>query len=296
MSEERVARWGQERRLEFIDFRLYWEGRVNRSDLIEFFGISVPQASLDLAKYQEMAPTNTIYDRTEKAYLAAENFSPVVTSHEADLYLNQLLALDWGMLQADSAYFGWTPPVAAVKAPARTLKASDLRVVLRAIKSRRMVRMTYQSMNQPVPTERMISPHAIVFDGSRWHIRAYCHQREAYRDFVFARILDLGLGEASSIDPETDSVWQKEIEAVIEPHPALSSTQKRAIELEYGMHEGRLTLKTREALLFYVLRHLALLRESDEPHWSNYVSLANRNQLKPFFESHGFTFPEAAKE
>ena len=52
MSETKVARWGQERRLEFIDFRLYWEGRINRSDLIDFFGISVPQASLDLAKYQ----------------------------------------------------------------------------------------------------------------------------------------------------------------------------------------------------------------------------------------------------
>ena len=25
------APWGQERRLEFIDFRLQWEGRVNRS-------------------------------------------------------------------------------------------------------------------------------------------------------------------------------------------------------------------------------------------------------------------------
>ena len=217
MERSKTGAVGQERRLEFIDFRLYWEGRVNRSDLIEFFGISVPQASLDLAKYQEMAPTNAIYDRTEKAYLAAENFSPVVTGHEADPYLNQLLALDWGMLQADSAYFGWTPPVAAVKAPARTLKASDLRVVLRAIKSRRTVRMTYQSMNQPLPTERTISPHAIAFDGSRWHIRAYCHQREDYRDFVFARILDTSLADTSSIDPETDAVWQKEIEAVIEP-------------------------------------------------------------------------------
>ena len=38
-------RWGTERRLEFIDFRLYWEGRVNRADLTREFGISVPQAS-----------------------------------------------------------------------------------------------------------------------------------------------------------------------------------------------------------------------------------------------------------
>lgn len=51
-------RWGIERRLEFIDFRLFWEGRINRSDLTDQFGISTPQASADLARYQEMAPSN----------------------------------------------------------------------------------------------------------------------------------------------------------------------------------------------------------------------------------------------
>ena len=48
----RTGHWGQERRLEFIDFRLLWEGRLNRADLTTFFRISVPQASLDLAKYR----------------------------------------------------------------------------------------------------------------------------------------------------------------------------------------------------------------------------------------------------
>ena len=33
-------RWGVERRLEFIDFRLFWDGRINRGDLTEQFGIS----------------------------------------------------------------------------------------------------------------------------------------------------------------------------------------------------------------------------------------------------------------
>ena len=50
------AKWGQAQRLEFIEFRLYWEGKLNRRDLIDFFGISTPQASLDLARYMEFAP------------------------------------------------------------------------------------------------------------------------------------------------------------------------------------------------------------------------------------------------
>jgi len=207
----------------------------------------------------------TSRDRNEKAYLAGENYSPVVTAHDANPYLNQLLALEWGVLQPNSAYVGWAPPVAAVRAPARKLDASDLRIVLRAIKSRRMIEITYQSMNQPAPAARTVSPHAIAFDGSRWHIRAYCHQRQDYRDFVFARILEITLGESSPIDPATDSVWQREIEAVIEPHPTLPPAHRRAVELDYGMTDGRLVLKTREALLLYVLRRMALLHEFDEP-------------------------------
>ena len=51
-----ALKWGVERRLEFIEFRLFWEGSINRADLVEFFGVSVPQASKDLALYQERAP------------------------------------------------------------------------------------------------------------------------------------------------------------------------------------------------------------------------------------------------
>ena len=47
-TDTKGIRWGIERRLEFIEFRLYWEGGVNRSDIVEEFGVSVPQASKDL--------------------------------------------------------------------------------------------------------------------------------------------------------------------------------------------------------------------------------------------------------
>src|SRR5450631_1848410 len=85
------ARWGQDRRLEFIDFRLQWDGRVNRSDLLDFFGISVPQTSLDFARYMELAPANMVYDRSEKAYLAAATFRPLFVSPDAQGYLSQVL-------------------------------------------------------------------------------------------------------------------------------------------------------------------------------------------------------------
>ena len=71
-----ISKWGQDRRLEFIDVRLRWDGRINRSDLTTFFGISVPQASLDIARYVELAPDNAVYDRSARVYLAGERGKP----------------------------------------------------------------------------------------------------------------------------------------------------------------------------------------------------------------------------
>ena len=75
MSEDAAAlKWGVERRLEFIEFRLFWEGGVNRSDIIEMFGVSVPQASKDLTLYQERAPGTLSMTRAPSGMLLAPGF------------------------------------------------------------------------------------------------------------------------------------------------------------------------------------------------------------------------------
>lgn len=36
-------RWSVEQKLQFIEFRLFWEGHVNRADLMDTFGVSLNQ-------------------------------------------------------------------------------------------------------------------------------------------------------------------------------------------------------------------------------------------------------------
>src|SRR5262245_19352365 len=86
-------RWGVEKRLEFIEFRLFWEGGINRADIMERFGVSVPQASKDLSLYEEKAPGNLVYDKRQKRYLASSVFEPVFLKPEAHRYLSQLRSL-----------------------------------------------------------------------------------------------------------------------------------------------------------------------------------------------------------
>src|SRR5689334_22643115 len=99
-ADGKSLRWGQGRRLEFIDFRLLWEGRINRGELVDFFGISTPQASLDLARYMELAPGNLAYDRSEKVYRATADFKAVLVPGDSQAYLNPLLAIHSGVLPA----------------------------------------------------------------------------------------------------------------------------------------------------------------------------------------------------
>jgi len=62
-NDRSELRWGVEQRLEFIEFRLFWEGHVNRIDVMQQFGLSVNQASSDLSRYIGLAPNNMDYDR-----------------------------------------------------------------------------------------------------------------------------------------------------------------------------------------------------------------------------------------
>lgn len=58
------------RRLWFISDRIA-KGSLNRSDLCEAFGISVPQASADIGAWMKAHPGEAVYDQTAKCYVRA---------------------------------------------------------------------------------------------------------------------------------------------------------------------------------------------------------------------------------
>lgn len=60
-----------------------------------------------------------------------------------------------------------------------------------AIQDKVAVTISYQSMTSVDASSRTISPHALGFDGFRWHVPAYCHKRGRFSDFVLARMLKL---------------------------------------------------------------------------------------------------------
>ena len=280
-----MSPWGRERRLEFIDFRLRWDGRLNRGDLMSFFGISVPQSSLDIARYLELAPNNLVYDRSSRVYVATPDFTPLYGGNSSSRFLSELLALESGLLDAGSSFLGWRPPTALIPSLGRTLSPEILSGLLRAIRDKSSVRVRYQSMTKPEPGSRILTPYAFANDGYRWHFRAYCHQRQKFLDFVVARVLEIEPATESGPDAKEDASWHQMIEVVIVPHPRLPELAKRAIELDYGMEAGEVRVTCRQALLFYFLMHLGLDTETEGEPPKQQIALRNRAEVLKFLKA-----------
>lgn len=279
-KDHQALRWGQLQRFAFLEKRLYWEGVLGRTDLMEYFGISAPQATADVARYAELAPGNVEFDRSRKAFVALETFTPRFFDPSARNYLTQLL------LQADQAapsqesWLGNEPAFDAIPRVRRRMDTDVLRPVVNAIHQGRQVEIYYQSMTQPIPGWRSVAPHALIYDGARWHARCWCYNRSRFADFVLARMLAVREGGSSSIDPQVDAAWTHRFTMKLAPHPSLSEGQQRAIEMDFGMTDGRIGIEMRLCLTGYFERHYGLdIPREFLPAWRRQVILENRDEL-----------------
>ena len=66
-----------EHRLRMIDFLLVQYGQINRAALVDYFGVSMPQASRDFQDYMEIAPGNMEYSGVDKVYKRTDAFKRV---------------------------------------------------------------------------------------------------------------------------------------------------------------------------------------------------------------------------
>ena len=292
MAEAATAlKWGVERRLEFIEFRLFWEGSINRADLVEVFGVSVPQASKDLTLYQERAPGNMEYDTRAKRYVAAEKFMLRFLDPDPYVYLAQLRSVAEGAVPSHDSWIAALPSADVALTPRRDIDIEVLRKMLDASREGHSVEIFYQSMNKarPDPIWRRITPHAFGYDGFRWHVRAYCHLEHKFKDFLLPRILEVGAKGEPGEPGERDWLWNNYFDVIIGPHPALTASQKKGVAKDYGLDYGNGVLTVRYAMLFYVLKRLGLLGDAakQSAHTQHIVTI-NRKETEAALEKAEF--------
>lgn len=282
-----TLRWGVEQRLEFIEFRLFWEGGVNRSDVIDTFGVSVPQASKDLTLYQERAPGNAFYDKSVKRYIPAAGFKPQFLNPDPDAFLSRLQSVVEGADWQRGSWISTAPDADIALTPKRDVDSTVLRLVLNAVRNRRSIEILYQSMNphRPDPTWRRITPHAFGYDGFRWHARAFCHLEETFKDFLLPRILKSRGEDEPGAPGAADRFWHEHYPLQIAPHPALTNSQQEVVAKDYGMKGRKCVLRVRVAMLFYVMKRLGLLYNAiNEDPRRQHIVLLNEADAKRVLE------------
>ncbi len=250
-------RWSVEQRLAFIGSRLAWERRVNRADLVLRFGVSPNQATADLKHFAAANPGALAYDGRAKTYRATAAFARPDAMDAAAL-LRDLRLVGEGVLAGPETILTTIPAVTVVDAPPRAVPPDTLALIIHAIRAGGAIAALYQSFSAPEARRRRLEPHALVFDGFRWHARARDAEENRFKDFVLGRLGDATPDGTAAVPPAADIEWHEGVRLEVAPNPRLSPAQQAAVAQDYGMEAGRLVLTCRRAVLYYVKQRLGL--------------------------------------
>jgi hypothetical protein len=248
--------WALTARLTFIEETVYWTGSVNRSDLINHFDISEQQASGDLTRYQELAPGNLVYDKSGKTYRSGPGFEPRFPPADSDQTLSRLRLVAEGVSPVHPIL--GPIPLGLVATPIRPVAAETLRTVIRSIREGCAMTAHYVSFTQTDGRMRRLAPHALAFDGFRWHARARDLETNEFKDYVLGRMSRTALLDSPGGDPIEDRDWGSWSQLVITPNPALPPAHQKIIERDYGMRDGAASIRVRKALVYYLKQRLGL--------------------------------------
>ncbi len=298
-----TEQWSGRERLRFLEAAAYWRGVVGRGDLMAAFRVSGAQATGDLQAYQELNPQALTYNLSGKRYEAAAEMPLLWRRMPFEQALRHFLLAkpEWAgqswaedeavepentaelvMPQANSTREAGprptslrkpnaTPPpvgsgdrVASVVLPAASPPPQVERWLFQSVLWGLRLRIQYFSVHGASANWRWIRPHAFGHNGNRWHVRAWCEERLAHRDFVISRMAAAEPplaettedAEAGSIPP--DRAWMETVTLKLQPASHLTADQQLAVRQQYGMRDGFLEVTCRRAMEGYLRARLGM--------------------------------------
>jgi hypothetical protein len=256
-NQTNEKQWAAAERLRYVERCAYWRGTINRSDLQRLYGLSSAQASSDLQRYTELNPGALTYNLRLKRYEGTARMRPRLHEPRLEEAIEMFLGADLRAV-GPGAGAGSSAQVAFVLVPERSASREAQRAVFQAVLLTRQLRIRYASFSQRGEAWRVIAPHALAHDGYRWHARAWCFENNDFRNFVLGRILKVDAPRPLPAALPDDPSWRQWTTLRLRPRQGMSDAQKRAVQLEYGMKGGSLTLRVRRAMLDATLMHLRL--------------------------------------
>jgi hypothetical protein len=247
-----ISAWSEQQRLIFVERVLFWRGAINRKDLCEHFGISLPQATKDLVAYTTMNPGACAYDVRQKCYVASARMRTVLKDADFGEAMGDMANAMMKGEQGGEFILG-------MSRPQRTANLAIFRKLSLAAYRSESVEVSYWSIRSGASVRRRMSPRSFGYDGLRWHVRAFCHGKEQFFDFVIGRFESVGRAEPSLFMDRVDNDWIESVDLQLRPNPDLDAGKKRALEMDYVMEDGQCIISVRKAMKDYTLRRLGFV-------------------------------------
>ena len=190
----------ENKKIQFIDHLVYFQGIINRDDIMKNFYISSASATNLLSEYNKIAPNNLDYNIRLKSYEISRTFKPVF---EPNILLEHI-------------------PVYTIPKLNKPIdnEIDKLVKISRAIQRIQVLKIIYNSMSSGISTREVV-PVAFANTHLRWHLRAYDRKRQQYADFVFRRISKVQIFKSRIIEehehPNNDKKWHLFINLKIKP-------------------------------------------------------------------------------
>lgn len=243
----------QRERLAYIEVKAFYCGDLTRADIERRFGVKPAASARDLLAYRRFAPNNLVYDAGQRCYRTTDAFRALF-EHNPNRILTWFRS---GMGDGLDIKVRRSVPCES----ASELVFPDLEIlatITRAIAAKQLIRVSYLSLTSGAST-KTLAPLALADTGLRWHLRAYDQSRKRFADFVLTRVttaVNLAMPIPESQALVDDTQWARVVHLEIGAHPGIRHPE--AIEADYGMREGILTLELRAPLVGYALRRWAV--------------------------------------
>ncbi|WP_240230053.1 WYL domain-containing protein [Devosia lacusdianchii] len=251
-------KWTIERRLAFIEFRLQWDGRVNRTDVATKFGISLNQATNDLVAYAKAEPQNIRYDLSLRAYVRGDGFNARYGTSTAEHYLAQLLATRDARQQDTDLWIGQIPEVEVIATPVGPVSSHILRSIVGAVLTEEPIDCLLQTERDPRPCWDTIAPHAMLMDGAHWSVRAYSQSIHGYATIPLARIVEMRGANTPLASHGPDEDWSTIVELRVAPQSNLTEADRNTLIRDLGIKGESTSIKVRRALIPQLAKRLGI--------------------------------------
>ncbi len=242
--------FAQKQRLAYIDFTLYFTGMMTRSEIVQHFELGLAAATRDINLYKSLKPHNMRYDNAVKKYFIAPEFTPLF-AHDAHKTLIKLAH----QISDGSDVIGEVEFPVEKPSNLNTPKIDVIATLSQAMVQHKVVSVIYTSLSSGSGARELV-PHSIVDNGQRWHVRAFDRKSQSFRDFVLTRLSQVSIIEDETVYAEeqaADEQWQTLLPLTLIPH-SKNISHPTAIELDFGMTDGKLIVHVRKAMAGYLLR------------------------------------------